>query len=125
MVENEQGLNKLFADVRDKLNAEGRGDDPRFRMAHSYFEGQRAEAVWEGTHHISIAQMRTTAELARQAQLYIMHALLGWQLVDYSRCALFIIAREMVVCAMLSVQLSLYKSLQGTLSNISRSFSFH
>jgi hypothetical protein len=87
MVEAEVDLHKLFAHERAKLVAQGRGGDLRFMMPDglSYFDGQRAEAVWEGADAITISELESLARTAEQAQRFIMWKLLGWQRANYSR----------------------------------------
>lgn len=63
----------------------GRGDNPKFQMPFKYYEGQRAEAVWEGLNRVSLEELQRLAETARQMHLYFMDSIVGWQEVNYSR----------------------------------------
>ena len=85
MVREEEKLHEIFKWAADSLAREGKGQDERFQMPVAYTEGQRAEAVWRGKDCVVKEQLLRLAETARQATLYVMHDLLGWQAVPYNR----------------------------------------
>ena len=87
MIDSEQQLHTIFDSARSSLltNEDTGPGDERFQMPFAYTEGQRAEAVWEGKNFVVEEQLVELAETARQATLYVMHDLLGWQAVPYQR----------------------------------------